>query len=83
MMLFHTISQMGKRGTQSQIVGTGGKNNIGRTQKVSLARAEDQNDVDNFFGTIQTKYAPEETTVNSTYRYCKSMKWFSMVRPQV
>jgi hypothetical protein len=28
-------------------VGTGDENNIGRTQKVSLARVEDQNDIDN------------------------------------
>lgn len=54
MMLFHTVSKMGKRGTHSQFVGTGDEPNIGRTQKVSLARAEDQNYIDNFFGATQT-----------------------------
>jgi len=47
MMLFNIIAKMGKRGTQSQFVGTGDENNIGRTQKVSLARVEDQNYVEN------------------------------------
>jgi hypothetical protein len=47
MMLFHTVSQMGKRSTQYQFVGTGDDTKVGRTQKVSLARGEDQNNVDN------------------------------------
>jgi hypothetical protein len=35
-------------------VGTGDKNNIGRTQKASLAGVEDQIDVDKFFTRCDT-----------------------------